>query len=247
MKAFLASLGMFTKIKVKNNVFEDNSGPDILCWFPFDGLICGLFTAVVCYALKYFDTNAFTASAVLLVSLFFISGFLHLDGFMDCADSLLSARDRETKIRILKDSTVGAFSVIAVCLLLICNFSFLYDIYNKDISVVVFILIPFMSRALFSLVLFTFKPLDTKGLLYYFNEGKGKRHIFSSIMWLIVSIVCTAGFDIRLLIAVIVDLICVFIIAKRVEKEFDGINGDVIGGGIILFECFAYFMISLIF
>ena len=103
MRSFLASLGMFTKIKVNNNVFEDNSGPSILCWFPFDGLVCGAFTTLIYFIFRYLTIDSMVSAAILLLSLFFISGFLHLDGFMDCADSLLSARDRETKIRILKE------------------------------------------------------------------------------------------------------------------------------------------------
>lgn len=245
MKAFLASLGMFTKIKVKNNVFENNSGPDILCWFPFDGLICGIFTMLIYFLLGYFNVDSFVSAAVLLLSLFMVSGFLHLDGFMDCADSLLSARDRETKIRILKDSTVGAFSVIAVCSLLISDFSFLHCIYDKKVNFVIFMIIPFISRAFFSLVLFTFKPLDTKGLLYYFNEGKEKKHIVVSVIWLVLSSVVAFLYSVKFGIVIVFDLLAMLFVTKKTEKTFDGINGDVIGGGIILFECIAYFLTSV--
>lgn len=245
MKAFLASLGMFTKIKVKNNVFENNSGPDILCWFPFDGLICGIFSAFVYALLKHFDVSAIVVAAVMLFSLFFVSGFLHLDGFMDCADSLLSARDRETKIRILKDSTVGAFSVIAVCLLLISDFAFLFEIYDKAVSILVFLFIPFVSRCMFSLVLFTFKPLDTKGLLHYFNEGKKPKHIVISSFWFVAALILSYFINLRFALLLLADCVFMFLISKKVENVFGGINGDVIGGGIIAFECIAYFLTAM--
>lgn len=47
------------------------------------------------------------AACILVLSLPAMTGFLHLDGYMDVADALLSSRSREEKLRILKDSHVA--------------------------------------------------------------------------------------------------------------------------------------------
>ena len=45
------------------------------------------------------------------------TGFLHLDGYMDVCDAVLSRRDLATRQKILKDSHCGAFAVICMVLL----------------------------------------------------------------------------------------------------------------------------------
>jgi adenosylcobinamide-GDP ribazoletransferase len=43
-----------------------------------------------------------------------LSGSLHLDGLADFADALGSRRDRETMLRIMKQSDIGPFGVVAI-------------------------------------------------------------------------------------------------------------------------------------
>ncbi|TCC33561.1 adenosylcobinamide-GDP ribazoletransferase [Kribbella sindirgiensis] len=43
-----------------------------------------------------------------------LSGALHLDGLADFADALGSRRDRETMLRIMKQSDIGPFGVVAI-------------------------------------------------------------------------------------------------------------------------------------
>lgn len=51
-----------------------------------------------------------------------ITGMLHLDGFMDVCDAILSRRSKEEKLRILKDSATGAFAVIPLVILFFLQF-----------------------------------------------------------------------------------------------------------------------------
>ena len=46
---------------------------------------------------------------------------------MDCADAVLSRRDLETRRKILKDSHVGSFAVVALCVLFLIEFAALAD------------------------------------------------------------------------------------------------------------------------
>ncbi|MGG6313889.1 adenosylcobinamide-GDP ribazoletransferase [Paenibacillus macerans] len=54
-----------------------------------------------------------------------LTGGLHLDGWMDTADGLLSYRSRESMLEIMKDSRVGAMGVLACVLLLMLKASLL--------------------------------------------------------------------------------------------------------------------------
>lgn len=50
-----------------------------------------------------------------------VTGFMHLDGYMDVCDAVLSRRELATRQRILKDSHCGAFAVIGMVLLALCS------------------------------------------------------------------------------------------------------------------------------
>ncbi|WP_334073736.1 adenosylcobinamide-GDP ribazoletransferase [Paenibacillus sp. A14] len=68
---------------------------------------------------------AFPAAVLALILWVWLTGGLHLDGWMDSADALLSYRSREKMLEIMKDSRVGAMGVLACVLLLLLKASLL--------------------------------------------------------------------------------------------------------------------------
>ncbi|TDC27104.1 adenosylcobinamide-GDP ribazoletransferase, partial [Kribbella albertanoniae] len=50
-----------------------------------------------------------------------LSGGLHLDGLADFADALGSRRDRETMLRIMKQSDIGPFGVVSIVAVLLID------------------------------------------------------------------------------------------------------------------------------
>ncbi|SFE18422.1 cobalamin-5'-phosphate synthase [Paenibacillus algorifonticola] len=88
--------------------------------------------------------------AVLLLALWLaLSGALHMDGWMDTADGVLSHRSRERMLEIMKDSRVGAMGVIAAVLLLLFKFTVLYELLSRTESAYVLpllVIIPAWSR-----------------------------------------------------------------------------------------------------
>ena len=50
------------------------------------------------------------AAAVVVVAMLSFSGCLHLDGLSDTADGLLSSRNRQRMLEIMKDSHAGRWA-----------------------------------------------------------------------------------------------------------------------------------------
>jgi adenosylcobinamide-GDP ribazoletransferase len=82
---------------------------------PVVGMLVGGIAAAVVALAQLLKPEADLLAAVLGVLVVAgLSGGLHLDGLADFADALGSRRDRETMLRIMKQSDIGPFGVVAI-------------------------------------------------------------------------------------------------------------------------------------
>ena len=88
-----------------------------------------------------------------------VTGFMHLDGYMDVCDAVLSRRDLPTRRRILKDSHCGAFAVICLVLLALGQWSLFLS--AESIVWQALLLIPAAARACAGLAVLGLRPMDT--------------------------------------------------------------------------------------
>jgi adenosylcobinamide-GDP ribazoletransferase len=89
---------------------------------PAVGLLLGGIAAGVVAGVHALQPGAPLLAAVLgVVALAALSGGLHLDGLADTADGLGSRRDRETMLRIMKQSDIGPFGVVSIVAVLLID------------------------------------------------------------------------------------------------------------------------------
>lgn len=246
MKSLLITLGMFTKLPVPIVEWEEKKGPGAFIFFPLAGLVCGALTYLVYLLVLSMKTYSALGGIFLLLSLYLICGFIHLDGFMDTTDAFLASKDRVKTIEILKDSKVGAFSVISVVLLLLVQYISLQSALIFQLNPLYLFMLPILSRAFSVIVLFVCKPLQTTGILYYFRDGLLKKHIMTAFVVLILILTIFAFLNMLYALIFIGSVLLVTIFVVFAQKKLDGINGDIIGASIILLETISYFAIPLI-
>ena len=241
---------MFTKLPLPIVDWDEGKGPGALCFLPVAGLITAVPIMAVMYVCDYFAVPPLVAGAFMLVSGYLVCGFVHFDGYMDTADSLLSARDRETKLRILKDSTVGAFSVIAIVTLLIVDFAAFTTIYSTySFNILSLLFIPALSRAIGDVVLFNYEPLSSSGIMKYIKTGQTKKHNVIAILWVIILSAGLFFVGYCEVSALIIPISCIIVglwIAKHAEKELGGINGDIVGAVIVITEALGYLLLGAV-
>ena len=96
--------------------------PRALPWFPVVGVGIGLALG----GLWWLAAKAWPlpVAAVLVVAADLgLTGLLHLDGVADSADGLLPHLDRERRLAVMREPTVGAFGVGAVVVLLLARWA----------------------------------------------------------------------------------------------------------------------------
>jgi len=174
-------------------------------------------------------------AAVLAVFLLFaLCGFMHLDGFMDCNDAILSRRPMEDKQRILKDSTVGAFAVVALMFLLLAWYACMNVCWNKVPCVVLF-MIPVLSRSLSGAAVMRHRPLGTSQYREdYRQPGKWKWHMMDGVLCAICVLPALAlaywqSFLRPAALMIIVMVMTAGIAGRYARKQLGGMSGDIAG------------------
>lgn len=117
--AFSMAFGMFCAIPFPVKRWDERQRARMLVCFPWVGAIIGAIWAFACWLLRRIGFSGVLAGALLTALPLLLTGFIHLDGFMDCCDAIYSRRDLETRKKILKDSHCGAFAVVHLALYLL--------------------------------------------------------------------------------------------------------------------------------
>ena len=110
-KAFFMCLGMFSSIPCPYRPWDEDARSIMTACLPLVGAVIGVIWWLAS-ALAGIIAPAPLAAAVIAAMPFLLTGFMHLDGFMDTSDAVLSWRPLEDRLRILKDSHTGAFAVV---------------------------------------------------------------------------------------------------------------------------------------
>lgn len=171
IQAFFMSLGMFTSIPCPYRPWNEKARHLMLVCLPLVGLVIGLLWYGIYLLMEWLNIPLQLQAAVLALYPFLVTGFIHLDGFMDTADAILSRRPLEEKLRILKDPHTGAFAVISVGILFVFSFAAMSAIveqinFKQSLGMMQgnpmlsLILIPVISRCGSALAILAGKPLS---------------------------------------------------------------------------------------
>jgi len=122
--SFFMAWGMFFAVPCPLKIWDEKLRGSMLLCLPLIGALTGALWLLL-YRLLTLAGCPVTVTAALMTLLpGLLTGNIHTDGFMDCCDAILSRRGPEERARILKDSHVGSFAVIAYASLLLLEFSF---------------------------------------------------------------------------------------------------------------------------
>ncbi|MBI4008005.1 MAG: adenosylcobinamide-GDP ribazoletransferase [Planctomycetes bacterium] len=131
MKDFLCAIKFLTifPIDPRNKIIPLNMGLTMV-WFPAVGLLIGAFLVAVYFILmKWFPYSV--ADALVLIVYIAITGGLHLDGLADSCDGIFGGYDKEKRLEIMRQSTIGTFGVLGlICIVgikYVCLHSLIYE------------------------------------------------------------------------------------------------------------------------
>ena len=204
-----------------------------LYWFVPVGILLGFIASFVALFFTYFELY-FIGSAIVVSLLVFLTRAFHLDGVADMADGFGGLRsDKERILAIMKESTIGAFGLIATTLLLITKVATITSLLEKQQGSL--LIWPILLSRLMAIFQIVFNR-------YAKEEGGTASHLVrnSKIRHLIVSLLTTALFYViypnisilKLILTLFMGLLTTLYIALKARKKIGGITGDIIGSTV---------------
>ena len=246
-KGFIMALSMFTIIPTPYIEWDDDGAKNMMKFYPIIGGIVGVIWSMIYYLMSNLNISMVLKSTIIMMVPFIVTGMLHLDGFMDVCDAILSRRDREEKLRILKDSTIGAFAVISLLILFFLQFGSIHSIIEKSIPFYMLILIPIISRSIVAYFLLSRTTIKESTLGTYFKKGTNITDIaimiISLILMAIISFMLLNYYGLVLVLSMILGVIWA---VEKCKKEFGGISGDVAGFALVVGELIGILTLGII-
>ncbi len=238
--ALCAAFSTFSSLPVPKFKWEEKISSLMMPVFPIVGLVIGVFWRFAISLLILAEIPIMLKTAFFCVIPIVLTGFFHLDGFMDVADAVLSRRDLEKKREILKDSHVGSFAVLASILYFMFYFSASYSLlfsHNTGLLVDIFVFIPVFSRSICAIYLLGLPLMSQNGYAAMYRENNRKKQI----VWLVsVVFMCFVGCVIFAgiigLLVLISGLVFCSIVFIPVCFSLKGVNGDVSGCALVVTE-----------
>ncbi|MCP4050258.1 MAG: adenosylcobinamide-GDP ribazoletransferase [bacterium] len=226
MKSLIIALQFLTVIpvKVKGNIDQtDYSGS--MKYFPFTGVIIGFISALPAL-MEPWVSRPVIVIFILVIS-FIVTGAVHLDGLADTCDGFYGIRTKEERIRIMRDSSVGAMGVLGIISIVLIKYSFLICMPVSNLFYIVLLMTVF-SRWSQVLACFSSKYAAEKGTgKFYIGQVRLYDLLISAVFTLFVSVYLT-GFINSLIIFVI--LIIITLLFTLISKsKTGGMTGDNIG------------------
>ncbi|HJN75139.1 MAG TPA: adenosylcobinamide-GDP ribazoletransferase [Myxococcota bacterium] len=222
MRALIVAIVVLTRVPVP--VYGDITDEDLrrgAPFYPLVGLGVGLILAVVWWI--FGGLPAWLGATLTVTAGVFLTGALHIDGLADTADAFGAGGDAERQLRILRDSMLGTYGVVAVVLSLLLQVGAVSALTGASGLIVAHV----VSRAVLTTLVASARPAREDGLLARMGgrlSGKGL-----ALAWLfsgIIGLWCLGWWFFPALLAVTGTS---GLISWHARRRIGGLTGDVLG------------------
>ncbi|SDO24442.1 adenosylcobinamide-GDP ribazoletransferase [Alkalicoccus daliensis] len=226
---FILSVQFLTRIPLPVKAeWNASSSRWALRFYPLTGLLIGILPALLVWLSFPFPL---LVEAMLILTFFvWVTGGLHLDGWMDVFDAVGANAPLEKKWLIMKDPHVGSFGIIALIFLLAWKFIVILELLVLEASPAVFLLIPVLARFLVVLLMTAVPSVKQSGLAAAWQKHINRKEaVIASIP--VIFVILLSG-EIYFAAVFLSALVFFFLYRTWLMKEFKGINGDLAGASI---------------
>lgn len=235
LKSLVLAFSTYSKIPMPKVEWDKKSMRHSMCFFPFVGAVIGVCFFGLLYFLMSLNYSYVMTAALLTALPVIITGGIHVDGFLDTVDALSSYRDREEKLRILKDSHTGAFAIVFGIVYFLMYFGFMsqltVDFEDDNFKTALLVSVGFVySRALSGLSVVALKKARKDGIVAGISDASPKGVKAVLVLELLACVTAFCIIDpLRGTLAALVGVIVFLYYRSMAYRHFGGVTGDLAG------------------
>ena len=250
IRSLFTAFAMYSRLPVPCAEWKKEDMQYAIGFFPFVGILVGGAEYLWFCAARYMNqaflsgrdgeellSAAFFLFQVLIACILpvLLTGGIHVDGFMDTSDALNSWGDQKQKLQILKDSHIGAFSVISLLKLAALWIAAAAVISGRNNARItgIFALEFVLSRALSGLAAVWFQNARGEGSLYTFTDLPGSARCINTGLLMGAGFLAAFGmillYPVQGLVTAAVSIAVFGLYKRKACREFGGITGDLEG------------------
>lgn len=193
--------------------------------YPLVGLVIGAIAGCTALILQWVGIPNGMSIIAALGAMVLLTGGMHEDGFADFADGIGGGRDKEHALEIMKDSRIGAYGAIAICLSLLARWSGYMEISGWHL-LGVFIGIGAASRTAMVIFMYAIPNAKTDGLSV--QTGKPSRETIGLAL-IVATLPCLYFLGLTGIPVLIFTCLGALPVAWLAIRKIGGQTGDVLG------------------
>jgi adenosylcobinamide-GDP ribazoletransferase len=224
INGLIDAVTFLTRVPLRTREQDEASIARAVPWFPVVGALVGLLVAAV-YAGVLYLLPSFIAAALAVACGLLVTGAFHEDGLADVADAFGGGRDRDDRLRILKDPRLGTFGVLAVVFAALLRVGAVSAFTRTD----ALLAIPAahaLSRAASIAAMGAFRPVD-EGLGASYTRALTRGRVVIGVI--AGAAIASALLRIWVVPAAALGALVVLLLGRLARSRIGGINGDVLG------------------
>ena len=195
--------------------------------FPLIGALVGTIAGSVLLMMSAVGLHPLAASFIGLATGILITGALHEDGFADFADGLGGGNTAEKKLKIMRDSRIGVYGVLAIVVSVGIRAAILGGITDPGIAVALFITAASFSRGLLPVSMFMLSPARKSGLAERAGSPDQEGWLKALLLGALIGFLLLG--PLGGLLSFIAGAIAASLVSWLCHKQIGGYTGDTLG------------------
>ncbi len=209
---------------------RDESSPrplaSVMRVFPLVGAGIGMAMGGVLLVASWLSIGPTTAAILAVGAGMLITGGLHEDGLADLADGFGGGRDRADKLRIMRDSRIGSFGVLALIVVIGLKVSALSELDSPWAALFALVGASALSRSVIPVAMRLLRPARADGLGH--GSGTPKLVDVQIAVLLGAALALPVGFD-AWFAGVVASALIGYSMIRLARRQIGGHTGDVLG------------------
>lgn len=239
-KILFTAIMFYTRIPVPKTVgYSSEMLNKATRYFPLMGIIVGGIGAGVFLGV-YNILNQQVAIISAICSMVLLTGAFHEDAFADFCDGFGGGYSKEKILSIMKDSRIGTYGAVGLCLLFLSKFILLINVQVEFLPVLIIIAHAF-SRLMAVGLIFSSNYVGNKEVSKSKPVGE-KNSLWTFIIAFLIGITPLYFIEFKMVLLIALVQILLFLYYRfYIHKKINGYTGDVLGALQQISEVVFYF------